>query len=435
MPEKVVMPQLGESVVEGTVTKWLIKEGEPIKNMEALLEVSTDKVDTEIPSPADGTLLKILVPDGQTVKAGALLAWIGKPGEPLPEEAPGTGKAAAPITTPAKDTVTAAPPETAKGAGRKADLGFISPVVARLARENNLDLALVRGTGEGGRITKKDVLAYLEQKPAARTVEAAAWETPGEGDLFRPTEMMFPKSVPEPAVALPDAPTRPTAGSLIPFTTVRKTIAARMVASVQTAPHVTTVMEADLSRVAAHRQTHKTEFERASVHLTYTAYFITAIIRALKTHPAVNSSWTDEGIRLHGEINIGMAVSLGEEGLIVPVIKSAENLSLLGLARSINDLSARARARSLKPDEVQGATFTLTNHGTGGSLFATPIISQPQCAILGVGAVQKRAVVVNDAIAIRPMAYLSLTFDHRILDGAGADGFLAAVDDCLENWV
>ncbi len=435
MPEKVVMPQLGESVVEGTVTKWLKKEGDPIKNMEALLEVSTDKVDTEIPSPADGTLLKILVPDGQTVKAGALLAWIGTPGEPLPEGASGTGKAAARAAALANDIETAPSPQTAKTAARKAELGFISPVVARLARENNLDLSLVRGSGESGRITKKDVLAYLEQKDAPLAAESAAWETPGEGDLFRPTEMMFPKSAPEPTTAPPDAPTRPAAGSLIPFTTVRKTIAARMVASVQTAPHVTTVMEADLNRVAVHRQAHKPEFERASVHLTYTAYFITAIIRALKDHPMVNSSWTDEGIRLHEEINIGMAVSLGEEGLIVPVIKAADNLSLLGLARSINDLSARARTRSLKPDEVQGATFTLTNHGTGGSLFATPIISQPQCAILGAGAVQKRAVVVNDAIAIRSMVYLSLTFDHRILDGAGADGFLAVVVDCLENWV
>lgn len=432
MPEKVVMPQLGESVVEGTVAKWLKKEGDEVKNMEALLEVSTDKVDTEIPSPADGILLKILVPDGLTVKAGALLAWIGQAGEDLPDEAPETAKAAGVSTAPK----VAAPPVPADVAsGRKTDLGFISPVVARLAREKNLDLSRVPGTGESGRITKKDVLAYLGQKPTADAAETAAWETPGEGDLFRPTEMMFPKSTPEPAAAPPDAPARPAAGSLIPFTTVRKTIAARMIASVQTAPHVTTVMEADLGQVTAHRQARKPEFERASVHLTYTAYFITAIIKALKTHPTVNSSWTDEGIRLHGEINIGMAVSLGEEGLIVPVIKSAENLSLLGLARSINDLSARARSRGLKPEEVQGATFTLTNHGTGGSLFATPIISQPQCAILGTGAVQKRAMVVNDAIAIRPMVYLSLTFDHRILDGAGADGFLAAVVDCLENWV
>jgi pyruvate/2-oxoglutarate dehydrogenase complex dihydrolipoamide acyltransferase (E2) component len=216
---------------------------------------------------------------------------------------------------------------------------------------------------------------------------------------------------------------------------LRRTIAGRMVASIQTSPHVTTVMEADLSRVAAHRETHRAEFEHSGVHLTYTAYFISAILKALKAHQMVNSSWTEEGIRLHGEVNIGMAVSLGEEGLIVPVIKGAEDLSLLGLARAINDLSERARGKALKPDEVQGATFTLTNHGTAGSLFATPIINQPQCAILGTGAVQKRVVVINDAIAIRPMLYLSLTFDHRILDGAQADSFLNAVVAGLENWV
>ncbi|MHC1782965.1 MAG: dihydrolipoamide acetyltransferase family protein [Anaerolineaceae bacterium] len=412
------------------------KEGQEIKNMEALLEVSTDKVDTEIPSPAAGTLLKILVPDGETVRAGTLLAWVGQAGEEIPEGAAPTGKAAdssdqgKPAIQPAS-----AQPKKSAAAGRSSDLGFISPVVAKLAREHNLDLSRVIGTGEGGRITKKDVLAFLEKKPSAPVAEAAAWETPGEGDLFRPTEMMFPKQPAAQTQAPAPGPSKPAAGSLLPFTNVRKTIAARMVASVQTAPHVTTVMEADLSRVVAHRQVNKAEFERAGVHLTFTAYFITAIVKGLKNNPMVNSSWTDEGIRLHKDINIGMAVSLGEEGLIVPVIKTAENLSLIGLARSINDLSDRARTRSLKPDEVQNATFTLTNHGTGGSLFATPIISQPQCGILGTGTIQKRAVVVNDAIAIRPMVYLSLTFDHRILDGAQADGFLSAVVESLENWV
>lgn len=438
MPEKVIMPQLGESVVEGTVTKWLKKEGEPIKDMEALLEVSTDKVDTEIPSPAAGFLLKTLVPAGETVKAGTVLAWIGRLDETLPD-----------VPLPATQTEKTKKPEAVaekiSGVGRDHDLGFISPVVARLARENNLDLSLVKGTGEGGRITKKDVLSFMDTKPGAspRKEEAAAWETPGEGDLFRPTEMMFPKT-PEVEKTLPAAssPVQPavssktyTPGSTLPLSTLRKTIAERMVTSVQTSPHVTTVMEADLSKVTSHREANKAIFERSSVHLTFTAYFITAITKGLKAHPMVNSSWTEQGILLHKEINIGMAVTLGSEGLIVPVIKAADDLSLVGLARSINDLANRARSKGLKPDEVQGATFTLTNHGIGRSLFATPIINQPQCAILGTGTIQKRVVVVNDAIAIHPMVYLSLTFDHRILDGAEADAFLGVVVDCLENWV
>lgn len=218
------------------------------------------------------------------------------------------------------------------------------------------------------------------------------------------------------------------------MTPVRRMIAEHMVLSKHTSPHVTTVMEADLSRVVAHRDANKAVFARDGANLTYTAYLVSAIVAALKAHPIVNSSWSEQGIVLHREINIGMATSLGEAGLIVPVIKSADSLSLLGLARTINDLANRARLHQLKPDEVKGGTFTLTNHGTSGSLFATPIINQPQCAILGVGAIQKRAVVINDAIAIRPMAYISLTFDHRILDGAIADYFLGKVVEYLQNW-
>ena len=218
------------------------------------------------------------------------------------------------------------------------------------------------------------------------------------------------------------------------MTPVRRAIAEHMLLSKRTSPHVTTVMEANLSRVVAHREAHKAAFARDGANLTFTAYFIAAAVTALKAHPIVNSSWSDEGIRLHRPINIGMATSLGEEGLIVPVIHDADRLSLLGLAQKINDLAARARAKKLQPDEVKGGTFTLTNHGISGSLFATPIINQPQCAILGVGAIQKRVVVMDDAIAIRPMAYISLTFDHRILDGATGDYFLAKVVEALQNW-
>jgi 2-oxoglutarate dehydrogenase E2 component (dihydrolipoamide succinyltransferase) len=313
--------------------------------------------------------------------------------------------------------------------------------VAKIAQEHGVDLRQVKGTGEGGRITKKDVLAFLEsrQSPAQ---EPAAWETPGEGDLFRPTELMFPggtagQAPPPAAPALQSVPpARLVAGDrLVPLTTIRRAIADHMVMSKRTSPHVTTVMEADMSRVIKHRDAHKAEFSRDGVNLTFTAYFISAAVAALRAFPVVNSSWSDEGILIHGAIHFGMATSLGEEGLIVPVIKHADGYSLLGLARQINDLSSRAREHKLQPDEVKGGTFTITNHGIGGSLFAMPVINQPQCAILGVGTIQKRVVVVeNDAIAVRPMVYLSLTFDHRILDGASADGFLAKIVSGLENW-
>lgn len=436
MATKVIMPQLGESVVEGTVTRWLKQEGETVEEFESLLEVNTDKVDSEIPSPAAGTLLKIVVPEGETVQAGTVIAWIGEPGESLPDEA-AAGRLSATEkpaqAQPVQPVVVPAP-------GRDQDLGFISPVVARLAREYQVDLSQVKGTGQGGRITKKDVLAYIEQRGEQPQAEQPAiWETPGEGDLFRPTELMFPTGQPAVEVKPPAEPQPPlgtTTGShLIPHTKIRKNIADHMVFSKRTAPHVTTVMEADLKQVVAHREANKALFARDGVNLTYTAYFAAATIAALKAYPQVNSSWSEEGLLLHSEINLGIAVSLGEEGLIVPVVRRADGLSLLGLARAINDLANRARAHRLLPDEVRGGTFSITNHGISGSLFATPIINQPQCGILGVGTIQKRPVVVEgDAIAVRPMVYLSFTFDHRILDGALADGFLAKVVETLQNW-
>jgi len=463
MPTQVIMPQLGESVVEGTVTKWLKQEGEHINADESLLEVNTDKVDTEIPSPAAGTLLKIVVGEGVTVKAGTIIAWIGAAGEIIPGGVTSVDLHAAPAPT-----AVPVAPLTAPAAGRSRDLGFISPVVAKMAAEHQLDLSQIPGTGEGGRITKRDVLAFLEKGvPAVSAVpeEKAAWETPGEGDLFRPTELQFPSSLPgerpgersafqttptprqpattPPPIAAPISSSLPgerpgersAAGDeLIPHTTLRRAIAEHMVHSKHTSPHVTTVMEADLTAVVAHRAANKAEFARSGVNLTFTPYFIAAIVAGLKAFPTANSSWTEQGLLIHHAINIGMATSLGQDGLIVPVIKGADGLSLLGLARAVNDLAERARTRKLQPDEVKGGTFTITNHGTSGSLFATPVINQPQCGILGVGAIQKRVVVINDAIAIRPMVYLSLTFDHRILDGTGADGFLAKVVETLQNW-
>jgi 2-oxoisovalerate dehydrogenase E2 component (dihydrolipoyl transacylase) len=280
------------------------------------------------------------------------------------------------------------------------------------------------GTGSGGRITKKDILAYIKQR--GKTSEAAPAVPTRVVPFIAPKEAA-PAARPAP---LPTV----TPGEIIPHTIMRRRIAEHMVQSKRTSAHVTTVMEADMSRVVDHRQANKEAFARDGVNLTFTAYFTAASVAALRAHPIVNSSWSEEGIVIHREINIGLAVSLGEEGLIVPVVKNADRLSLLGLARTINDLSNRARVRQLDPDEVQGGTFTITNHGTSGSLFASPIINQPQCAILGVGAIQKRVVVIDDAIAVRPMVYISLTFDHRILDGAIADYFLGKVVESLENW-
>lgn len=411
MAIQVQMPQLGESVEEGTITKWLISVGDYIEEYEPLLEINTDKVDTEIPSPASGVLLEILVPEGTTVQAGSALAWIGDEHDTVPEDEPITQQSTVSeqTITPMQETSSekALTKENVPSPGRDRELGFISPVVAKIAGEHGINLYKVEGTGKGGRITKKDVLAYVE---VGRTQELAQPIVPATYSAPKPQD------------------------GIIPLSPVRRAIAEHMVLSKHTSPHVTTVMEVDLNNVVAHREANKAAFAQDGANLTFTAYFVAAIVEALKAYPLVNSSWSDDGIILHNEINIGMATSLGEDGLIVPVIKKADELSMLGLARSINDLANRARAKKLQPDEVKGGTFTLTNHGISGSLFATPIINQPQCGILGVGAIQKRVVVINDAIAIRPMAYISLTFDHRVLDGAIGDYFLGKVVESLKDW-
>jgi 2-oxoglutarate dehydrogenase E2 component (dihydrolipoamide succinyltransferase) len=431
MATRVMMPQLGESVVEGTVTKWLRAEGEGIREFEPLVEINTDKVDTEVPSPASGTVLKVYVSEGQTVRAGTLLAMIGQPGEVVIDPAPEATSAAQAAVEPSQAHTGRVPAQTTDATPVR-DLGFISPVVAKLAAEHKLDLAQVRGTGAGGRITKKDVLAHLERPRASAAPDVPAWERPGEGDLFRPTELQFGQAMAIEVARGPEA--RPLVpGMLVPHTPMRRQIAEHMLRSVRTAAHVTTVMEADMSAVVAHRHANKDLFEREGISLTFTAYFVAASAAALRAHPLVNSTWGEEGVQLQRPVHIGLAVSLGEEGLIVPVLRDAEQKSLRRLAAEVSDLARRARARQLTPEEVRGGTFTITNHGVGGSLFATPIISQPQSAILGVGAIQKRAVAVGDAIAIRPMVYLSLTFDHRLLDGASADAFLATIVATLEK--
>jgi 2-oxoglutarate dehydrogenase E2 component (dihydrolipoamide succinyltransferase) len=339
---------------------------------------------------------------------GTVLAFIGEAGEKVDES-----KSVKASNLPASRPQTTKPNQRTGAAEGSipANSGFISPVVARIAAEQGVELSQVQGTGLNGRITKNDVVAYIENRSIKGGIPASlsANLQPGQKVLE-------------------------AGDQLIKHSTIRKQIAEHMVLSQKTSPHVLTVMEVDLSRVTAHRVDNKEAFARDGVNLTYTAYFIAAIVSGLKYFPMANSSWTEEGVRVHKAINIGMATSLGEEGLIVPVIKHADDLSLLATARAINDLASRARARKLQPEEVRGGTFTLTNHGIGGSLFAFPIINQPQSGILGVGAIRKRVLVVEDAIAIRPMVYLSFVFDHRILDGASADKFLMKVKETLDNW-
>ena len=433
MATQVVMPLLGESVVEGTVARWLKKVGETVRANEPLVEVETDKVNTEIPSPADGVILKLVAAEGDVVKVGQPLALIGERSE-----------AGAPAGEPAQAASQPAPAQPSNGAihGHRAGGNGgprVSPLVANIAAQHGIDVSRIPGTGEGGRVTKKDILSVVESRQASparpsRTPEVGVREgsypaplpAGGEGPGVRPAP-------PDHVHSAPPAPGKP--GELVRLSSMRKRIAEHMVLSkLKTAPHVTTVFEADLSAVMAHREAHKDEFAARGVNLTFTAYFMQAAARALIAHPMVNSQWTDEGVMLMPEVNIGMAVAI-DDGLIVPVVRRVDELALLGISRAVNDLANRARSSQLKPDEVQGGTFTITNHGVSGSLFATPIINQPQTGILGVGAIQKRVVVLDgDVIAIRPMIYLTLTFDHRVLDGASADFFMADVKRELEGW-
>jgi len=412
MTTQLLTPRMGEGVEEVTVMQWLKQEGDPVRELEPLVEVETDKVVTEIPSPADGTLLKIHIAAGSVAHVGEALADIGDADEsaqPAPPSPVSTALEAAPAVAPPVPAAV----QTLSPASQPAAAPWVSPLVRKMVAENGLDLTRIPGSGLGGRVTRQDVLDFISRQGTPTSTPAAA---------------------PIPAAPAFDI----TSGEVLPISPVRKQIAERMVLSVHTSPHVLTVMEADLSRVLAHQAASREQFAAQGIRLTLTAYFISAIATALRSHPLVNSSWTDDGILLHHQINIGMAVSLGDAGLIVPVIRNADSLSLVGLARTINDLSDRARNKRLTPDEVKGGTFTLTNHGTGGSLFALPIINQPQVGILGTGSLQKRPVVITDpdgrdSIAIRPMVYLSFVFDHRILDGASADAFLADVKKGLEQ--
>jgi len=429
-------------VTEGTVGRWLKRPGDPVAKYEPLLEVVTDKVDTEVPAPEAGILHEILVPEGETVRVGTVIARL------TPAGATGSATSAAPVTTVAATesrattttvTATTAPPATDDGRNT-----YLSPVVARLLAEHQLNPAQIRGTGQGGRITKQDVLRFLAERekqpatPAATPVAPApAAPTPAPIPTPAPAPMPVAPVPTPPPVTAPTTSEIPADAELVPLTPMRRSIAEHMVRSVRTSPHVTTVMEVDLSRVIAHRAAHQEAFSRQGVRLTMTPYFIMAAIAGLQAVPVFNGSFTDQGIIIHRRINIGVAVALNE-GLLVPVIPDADEKNLLGLARAVNDLAERARSKRLRPEETQGGTFTITNHGVTGSLFATPIINQPQAGILGIGAVVKRPVVITqnglDAIAIRPLCYLSFTFDHRIADGATADQFLSTVKKRLEQW-
>ncbi|PDV98697.1 dihydrolipoamide acetyltransferase family protein [Candidatus Chloroploca asiatica] len=438
MTTELTMPQLGESVTEGTIGRWLKQPGETVAKYEPLLEVITDKVDSEVPAPVAGTLLEILVPEGETVRVGTVIARLGSPADavaPVPPEMaaqPAPTEAGALPRAEVGSALAATPTPSASGHNT-----FLSPVVARLIAEHGLDPAGIPGTGQGGRITKQDVLRFVAARDAAPTSDPV--------QLAAPVSAPMPPMVPPVAQAGPAMPASharpverlalPEDAELVPLSPMRRRIAEHMERSVRISPHVTTVMEVDLSSVMAHREAHRASFEQQGVRLTVTPYVVQAVATALGKTPVFNGSFTAEGIVIHRRIHIGVAVAL-DEGLLVPVVRDADEKNLLGLARAVGDLASRARTRRLQPDETQGGTFTITNHGVGGSLFATPIINQPQAAILGVGAVVKRPIVITqhgvDAIAIKPMAYLSLTFDHRIADGATADTLLLDIKRALE---
>lgn len=422
MAFKITMPEMGEGVIEGTISQWLKKVGDKVQQYEPILEIETDKVTTEATAEEAGTLLQIFVEAGTTVEVGTLLALIGEAGEQLPNGDDGQKTEAAPTSFP---HATSLKPGAANGKTTPSGpyTGRVSPVVGRIAAEHEVDLSQVAGTGREGRITKRDILNHIE----VRASEEVAIEAPSVP--APPATAAPPPAAPrEISIELPMAE-----GELVPLSSMRRAIAQHMVASKKTSPHVTTFFEFDFSAVAAHRAAFKAQFAKDGANLTLTAYLVSAIVQALKAHPMVNSSWHENGIVLRPEINIGMAAAI-PDGLIVPVIKSADSMNLLGLARIINKLTQGARNNQLKPADVQGGTFTITNHGTTGSLFATPIINQPQCGILGVGKIEKRVKVIHDAIAIRPLAYVSFTFDHRILDGATADGFVSTLKESIENW-
>jgi pyruvate dehydrogenase E2 component (dihydrolipoamide acetyltransferase) len=433
MATEIVMPQMGESIVEGTITKWLKKPGDKVQRDEPLFEISTDKVDAEIPAPASGVLQEIKVAEGSTVQVNTVVGTIAGDGEVV---AAAPAKAAAPppaaptaekaplqpekkAAAPAKPVAAAAEPESAPQAVREEeDHARSSPLVRKIAREHNVNLAQVSGTGLGGRITKQDILDFIEksQHPAAAAAPASSAAAPAP----RPTPAALP-------------------GDLAPMTQMRKIIAQRMIESRRTSAHVHCMFEVDITRIVNLRNKLKNAFEqRHGARLTFMPFFVRGAIIALQQFPIVNASIENESIRYHRHVNVGIAVAL-DWGLIVPVLKNADELNFLGLQRGITDLGERARNKKLKPEEVEGSTFTITNPGQFGAVFGLPIINQPNSAIMGVGGISKAPVVVtdaegNDSLAIRSVVHLTLGYDHRLIDGAVADQFMALVKKTLEGW-
>jgi pyruvate dehydrogenase E2 component (dihydrolipoamide acetyltransferase) len=425
MATNVVMPQMGESIAEGTITRWIKKVGERVERDEPLFEISTDKVDAEIPSPASGVLTKVLFKENETVGVNTVVAEIDSDGAQAATEQPAVARGQMPAL-PDNPPPAAAPPSAAliEAVAARQKIRS-SPLVRKIAREHNVDLAQVQGTGLGGRISKKDILAYLARGGAMRPAVPATSAPPVPS-------LASTSASPPQAAAPPIAFAGPTL--VVPMSAMRRQIAEHMVMSKRTSAHVATVFEVEMKRVAEVMAQNAAEFERRNgVKLTYTPFFVRAAVQTLKQFPIVNSSLDGENIVYKRDINIGVAVAL-ETGLIVPVVKRADEKNFLGITRAVRDLAERARTKRLSVDDVQGGTFTITNPGIFGSLFGTPIINQPQVAILGVGTIEKRPVVRDDAIAIRPMVYLSLSFDHRVLDGAVADQFMGHIKKVLENW-
>ena len=459
----VVMPQMGVSVSEGTITKWLKNEGEEIAADESLLEISTDKVDTEVPSPGSGVVLQILVQEGETVDVGTKLAVIGPagsappapaapaaeepPAAPPPEPEPEPEPESVPEPAPAPQAAAPAPAAPAPAAAAPTDGAtdgktFVSPVVARIASEHGVDVSAVPGTGRGGRVTKKDILGYIEQgAPAAPAAPAEAPAAPAAPAEAAPAPPAQEGPKPTPAAA-PVAPVAAQQGeSLEPMNAMRKGIAEHMRRSLDTAAHVTSAIEVDMSQVVAIRSKLKNEYQsKFGVNPTYLIFVARAATDTLLEYPWINGEIRGDQIVTRNYVNVGFAVELADgKGLIVPIVKNAEGLNLLGMARAVTDVAERARNKQLLPDDVQGGTFTITNPGGYGTFHGTPVISQPQAAILGTYAVVKRPWVVQDelgqdVIAIRPIMNLTLTYDHRLVDGALAGRFLRDLREKLETW-
>jgi pyruvate dehydrogenase E2 component (dihydrolipoamide acetyltransferase) len=455
MPTDIIMPQMGESIVEGTITKWLKKPGDKVQRDEPLFEISTDKVDAEIPAPASGVLQEIKVTEGTTVGINTVVGTIAADGEAAAPAKSAPAAATQEKTAPEKRqdikeekkpaaAATSVPTSAAPPAPVPADdeEARSSPLVRKIAREHGVSLSQVSGTGLGGRITKQDITAFIEKgsQPARTGTAAEATERLGTDASLRSAERS--EAAPSSPPATPPAPRPAPAtypGDLVPLTNMRKIIAQRMIESRRTSAHVHCMYEVDFTRIVSLRAKHKNGFEqRHGVRLTFMPFFVRAAIIALQQWPIINASLEGDSIRYHRNINVGIAVAL-DWGLIVPVLKNAGNLNFLGLQRGITDLGERARTKKLKPEDVEGSTFTVTNPGQFGAVFGLPIINQPNSAIMGVGGITKQPLVVtdkegNDSIAIRSVVHLTLGYDHRLIDGAVADQFMALVKKTLENW-